>query len=295
MRSKRLAVWVFFVFVLVVWNDWTHTLASPPPQNKRSKADADLNAIGHRSIAHDTNFYSPAKEKELGKSLSQEVERTSKLLNDQVITDFVGRIAQNVAHNSDARLPITLRVIDSDNVDAFTLAGGYQYVSRGLLLRLEGEAELASVLARGIAHTALRSATREATKEETMQLAVIPLNLSGTGGLTPNEANVAIPLTVLKMKRDGELDADYFGVQYLYKAGYDPRGFIDFVQRIWGTTPLGSETRPKTSSGFPPLAERLAAIRKEISEILPPRASAKLSTPEFDEFKERLRGQVAHP
>lgn len=276
------------VLAFAIWSCGSGALASPLPQgNKRSKSDADINAIGHRRIVHDTNFYSPEKEKELGKQLAQEVERSSKLLNDPIVTEYIGRIALNVAKNSDTHIPVTVRVIDSDVVNAFTLPGGYQYINRGLLLQLHGEAELASLLARGIAHTALRSTTREATKGQLMQLATVPLILSEpVAGWS-----LTIPLTELKMRRQDELDADYFGVQYLYKAGYDPKCFTDFVQRTWGTSSATAKNDPKVFSTFPPLDERLVALQNEISNILPPRDGAIVSTAEFDAFKERLPAQ----
>lgn len=276
------------MLVILVLVGVSSAIASPIPQNKRSKSDTDIKAIGHRSIGHDTNFYSPQKEKELGKSLSQEVERKTAVLRDPAIMVYVEHVAENVAHKSDAHFPVTVTVINSDSVNAFTLAGGYQYVTLGLLLRLEGEGELASVLARGIAHTALRSATREATKNEMMQLAGIPAAPLGTAGQAANGANSAIPLTVLKMRRDDELDADYFGVQYVYKAGYDPKAFTDVIQRVWDPSTAGEKLSTNLST-FPPVDERLAALRKEISEILPPRADAKVSSPDFDAFKDRVR------
>jgi len=280
------------VLAFAVWSCGSGALASPLPQgNKRSKSDADINAIGHRHIVHDTNFYSPEKEKELGKQLAQEVERFSKLLSDPIVTEYIGRVAQNVANNSDSHIPVTVRVIDSDVVNAFTLPGGHQYINRGLLLQLHAEAELASLLARGIAHTALRSTTREATKGQLMQLATVPLILSEPGSLTPVGWSLTIPLTELKIRRQDELDADYFGVQYLYKAGYDPKCFTDFVQRIWGTSSATAKNVPKVFSTFPPLDERLVALQNEISNILPPRDGAIVSTAEFDAFKERLRAQ----
>jgi predicted Zn-dependent protease len=281
MRGQPLTV--LLVLTLTVSPSGSDALASPLPQDKRSKSDADINAIGHRRIAHDANFYSPEREKELGKALSQEVERSSKLLNDPIVAEYIGRVAQNVTNNSDANIPVTVRVIDSDVVNALTLPGGYQYINRGLLLQLHGEAELASLLARGIAHTALRSAAREATKGELMQLETVPLIL------TPAGWSSTIPLTELKIRRQDELDADYFGVQYLYKAGYDPKSFTDFVQRIWGTAT--AKNVPKVFSSFPPLNERLAALQNEISNILPPRDGAIVSTAEFDAFKERLPAQ----
>jgi predicted Zn-dependent protease len=290
MKAQPLAALTVLAFT--VWSCGTCAVASPLPQSKRrSKSDADINAIGHRRIVHDANFYSSEKEKELGKQLAQEVERSSKLLDDPTVMEYIERVAQNVANNSDARMPITVRVIDSETLNAFTLPGGYQYVNRGLLLRLEGEGELASVLARGIAHTALRSATRQATKGQLTQLSTIPLILMGPPGSSSSGLPLAIPLAELKMRRDEELDADYFGMQYLYKAGYDPKCFTSFVQRIWGPGAAATEKVPKVMSTYPPLDERLAALRSETSEILPPRDRAIVSTPEFDAFKERLRAQ----
>jgi predicted Zn-dependent protease len=267
-------------------------LASPHPQSKeRSKSDADINAIGNRHVVRGVNFYSVEKEKELGKTLADEVERSSKLVQDPTVTEYIERVAQKVANNSDAGMPITVHVVDSDGVMAFTLAGGYQYVSRGLLLRLENEAELASVLARGIAHTALRSATKEATKTQLMQVATVPVVASGPGNSSASGVPLTIPLVQLIMRRDDELDADYFGIQYVYKAGYDPECFTNFLQRIWGSNAAATVSTPKVLSDYPPLDERLAALRKEISKILPPRNGAIISTPEFDVFKDRLRDQ----
>jgi predicted Zn-dependent protease len=285
MRARLLAA--LMLLAIADCSSGSHASASPPAQNKRSKSDADINTIGHRRIVDDANFYSPAKEKELGKQLSAKVDQNSKLLKDPAIEEYIGRVAQNVAKNSDAQMPIAVLVLDTDAVEAFTLPGGYQYVTRGLLRSLDGEAELASIMARGIAHTALRSATRLATKEQIIQIAGVPTP-STTGGtfLEP-------PLATLKIRRDDEFDADYFGVQYLYKAGYDPRCFTEVVQRIWGNSSTAGAKVPKVFSSFPPLDERLAALRKEISTILPPRADAIASTPEFDLFKERLRAKNA--
>lgn len=286
MKAQRLTA--FGILAFTIWLCGSSALASRPHIKKRSKSDANITAIGHRRITHATNLYSLEREKQLGKALSEEVERTSKLLTDPAITEYVDRVAQTVAKNSDARMPITVRVIDSDSVDAFTLPGGYQYVSRGLLLRLAGEGELASVLARGIAHTALRSSTTLATRADILQISTVPLSNSAPGNSFPSDAALAVPLTSLEMHRDDELDADYFGVQYLYKTGYDPECFLDFVQRIWGSGATATKV-PAAFSAYPPLDERLAALRSEISKILPPRDGATVSTPEFDAFEERLR------
>jgi len=260
-------------------------------QTKRTRSDEDINAIGHRGVGKGTNFYSLEREKKLGEQLVKEVERSSKLLDDADVTEYISRLAQKVAQNSDARFPITVRVLDSDVLNAFTLPGGFQYINKGLILQTEGEAELAGVLAHGIAHTAIRSATMEATKGELMQLSTIPLILLGPGGWvgygTYNGQNLAIPITYLRFRRDAERAADYFGLQYLYKAGYDPEPFTRFIERIWPQVSAGKDP-PKAFNPFPPASERAQAMSKEIAEILPPRADAIVSTSEFQEVIERL-------
>jgi predicted Zn-dependent protease len=124
-----------------------------------------------------------------------------------------------------------------------------------------------------------------------MQLATIPLILSGPVGSSSNGVPLAVPVAQLKARRDGESDADYFGVQYLYKAGYDPKCFVSFVQRIWGSGITPTTKTPKVFSTYPPLDERLATLESEISKILPMRDGAKVSTSEFDALLERLRAQ----
>jgi beta-barrel assembly-enhancing protease len=254
---------------------------------RRSRSDKNIAAIGHRNIAGEKNgnWYSIEREKELGQQFSAETERSFKVLEDCAITDYVARIADNVAKNSDAQIPITVRLLDSEQVRAFTLPGGYQYVTRGLLLQLENEDELASVLARGIAHTALRSATRLMTREEFAKIGAIPLIYVGSGVPPNGTSDAAVPLTMLSFGRRFELDADYFGVQYVYKAGYDPESFVHFVQRIWPA----NGTPAQAFGPFPPTPDRLKALRKEIADLLPNQDGKTGSTPEFAGFRERLR------
>jgi len=182
-------------------------------------------------------------------------------------------------------------VIDSDVLNAFTLPGGFQYINSGLILQTDGEAELAGVLARGIAHTAIRSSTREATKSELMQLASIPsmifIPYSIASYAMYQDLDLVIPLTYLKYSRDTQSAADYFGLQYLYKAGYDPESYTLFLARVWPQTQKGKNIS-KVFSPFPPLSERLQRLNKETASILPQRDGAIVSTSEFQEVKERL-------
>jgi beta-barrel assembly-enhancing protease len=171
-------------------------------QTKRTASDADISQIGHRGVGKGTNLYSLERETTLGKELDQAVRRSSKFIESPVVLEYVNRLSQKIAQNSDARFPITVRVIDSDIIDGFTLPGGYIYVNKSLILHTETEAELASVLAYGVASTALRGATRNATKGEMMQLSMIPVMLLGPGGWAGPDiyeaANLALPVTYLK-------------------------------------------------------------------------------------------------
>jgi predicted Zn-dependent protease len=258
---------------------------------KNSKEDVD--AIGNRSVGKGINFYSIEKEIALGKSLAQEVERSSKLIDDPVVTEYVNRVGQNLVRNSDARVPFTIKVIDSDEVNAFALPGGFFYVNSGLILRAQEESELAGVMAHEISHVTARHGTKNATKGEMMQLATIPLMLLGPAGWAGyglyEGLNIAIPLTYLKFSRDSEREADFLGLEYMYKAGYDPNAFVTFFERIQADEKRRPGTIPKVFSTHPPTPDRIEAAQKEIARILPNKPEYIVTTSEFDSVKGRLR------
>jgi predicted Zn-dependent protease len=258
---------------------------------KNSKEDVE--AIGNRNVGKGVNFYSLEHEIALGKSLAQEVERSSKLIDDPVVTEYVNRVGQNLVRNSDARVPFTIKVIDSDEVNAFALPGGFFYVNSGLILRAQEESELAGVMAHEISHVCARHGTKNATKGEAMQLAMIPLMLLGPGGWAGygiyEAASLAIPVTYLKFSRDSEREADYLGLQYMYKAGYDPNSYVTFFERIQADEKRRPGTIPKVFSTHPPTPDRIEATQKEIARILPARQEYIVTTSEFDSVKSRLR------
>src|SRR5580700_4975574 len=135
---------------------------------KNSKEDVE--AIGNRNVGKGVNLFSLEREIGLGKQLAQEVERSSKLIDDPVVTEYVNRVGQNLVRNSDARVPFTIKVIDSDEVNAFALPGGFFYVNSGLILRAQEESELAGVMAHEISHVTARHGTKQATKADLMQI-----------------------------------------------------------------------------------------------------------------------------
>jgi predicted Zn-dependent protease len=261
---------------------------------KNSKEDVD--AIGNRSVGKGVNFYSLEREIALGKGLAQEVERSSKLIDDPVVVEYVNRVGQNLVRNSDARVPFTIKVIDSDVVNAIALPGGFFYVNSGLILRAQEESELAGVMAHEISHVTARHGTKQATKGELMQLATIPLILLGPGGWAGygiyEATQLAIPFSYLKFSRDAEREADFLGLQYMYKAGYDPNAYVTFFERIQADEKRQPGTIPKIFSTHPPTPERIANTQKEIARILPAKQEYVVTTSEFDTVKARLRNIV---
>ena len=258
---------------------------------KNSKDDVD--AIGNRSVGKGVNFYSLEKEIALGKQLAQEVERSSKMIDDPVVTEYVNRVGQNLVRNSDAQVPFTIKVIDSDEVNAFALPGGFFYVNSGLILRAQEESELAGVMAHEISHVCARHGTKQATKADLMQIGAmaamifVPYGWAGYG--IYEGMNLAIPLTFLKFSRDAEREADFLGIQYMYKAGYDPNSYVTFFERIEADEKRRPGTVPKMFSTHPPTPDRIEAAQKEIARILPEKDEYIVTTSEFDSVKSRLR------
>jgi predicted Zn-dependent protease len=272
--------------------------ADVPPDEPGTKpgvkggSEADVNAIGNRKVGHGPDWYSMEHEIALGKQLAQEVDRVSKFITDPVVTEYVNRVGQNLVRNSDAQVPFTIKVIDSDVVNAFALPGGFFYVNSGVVLRADEESELAGVMAHEIAHVCARHGTRNATKANIMQMATIPLILLGPGGWAGygiyEGLNFLIPMSYLKFNRDAEREADYLGLQYMYKAGYDPNSFVTFFEKVEADEKKHPGTIPKIFSTHPPTPDRIEATQKEIAVLLPTREDYIVTTSEFDVVKKRL-------
>src|SRR5579859_1019253 len=250
----------------------------------------DPDQIGSRDVSGKVNFYSLEKEIALGKSLAQEVERQAKIIDDPIIAEYVSRVGQNLVRNSDAKVPFTIKVIDSEDVNAFALPGGFFFVNSGLILKADNEAELAGVMSHEIAHVAARHGTRQATRGEIANLATIPLIFMGgwAGYGIRQAASVLIPVGFLKFSRGFESEADMLGLEYMYKTGYDPAAFVDFFEKIETLEKRKPGTMSKVFSTHPMTDDRIRAAQKNIQELLVAKPEYVVTTSEFNDVKAHL-------
>jgi beta-barrel assembly-enhancing protease len=252
----------------------------------------DVNAVGTRDIGGRGmgNWYSTETEIRMGKSYAMQLEKSVKFVNDPTVVEYVNRIAQNLVKNSDAKVPFTIKVIDSDEVNAMALPGGFMYVNSGLILTADDEAEMAGVIAHEISHVAAHHAVREQTRMNYAQLGTIPLIFIGgwTGYGIYEAAQIGIPLTFLQFSRGFESQADFLGVQYMYRAGYDPQAFVTIFEKLENLEKTKPHLISKAFSTHPQTPDRIEATQKEIATLLPPRAEYVVTTSEFDDVKARL-------
>jgi hypothetical protein len=264
----------------------------PDSKVKHDGGEDDVDAIGNRNIGKRGlgDWYSLETEIRMGKQYSMQVENSVKLVQDPVVNEYVNRIGQNLVRNSDAQVPFTIKVIDSDEVNAFALPGGFFYVNSGLILAADEEAELAGVMAHEISHVAARHGMRQMTRMNWAQIGTIPLIFVGGGiGYGIYEASgLALPLTFMKFQRNFEAEADYLGLQYMYKTGYDPQAFIAFFEKIQAKEKKKPGTIAKAFASHPQTPDRIEASQKEIATILPAKPQYIVSTSEFDDVKARL-------
>jgi hypothetical protein len=254
----------------------------------------DVNAVGNRDIGGRGmgNWYSTDSEIKMGKQYADEIEKSTRFITDPVVTEYVNRIGQNIVKNSDCKVPFTIKVIDSDEINAMALPGGFFYVNSGLILNADEEAELAGVMAHETAHVCAHHAAREMTRMNYAQLGTIPLIMmtgySWTGYGIYEAAQLAVPMTFLMFSREFEQQADYLGVEYMYKAGYDPQAFITFFEKVQALEKRKPGLVAKAFSDHPQTPDRILHSQEEIARILPAKDEYLVTTSEFDDVKARL-------
>ena len=259
------------------------------PKGKLSDDENPL-MIGKRNInAHQINFYSLNKEVALGRQLAADVDRQGKFIEDPVVTEFVNRVGQNIALHSDAKIPFTIKVLDSDDVNAFALPGGFLYVNKGAILAADTESELAGVMAHEIGHVAARHGVEQASKATLANYAMIPLIFmtGGLGYIAYQAAQIGVPLTFLKFSRNVESEADKLGAEYMWAAGYDPNNFLSFFEKLEKKEKHKPGTLSKLFGTHPPTPDRIAKVHDLLARF-PDRDEYTVSTSEFNRVKSRL-------
>jgi len=263
-----------------------------PDKVKHDGGKDDVDAIGNRKMGARGmgNWYSLESDIKMGKQYAQMVDSSSKLVSDPVVTEYVNRLGQNLVRNSDAQVPFVFKIIDSDVVNAMSLPGGFVYVDTATILAADGEAELAGVMAHEIAHVAARHATRQLTRSQYANIGTLPLIFmgGGIGYAVRAAAGLALPVTFLSFQRGFEAEADYLGLQYMYKAGYDPQSFVSFFEKLQAMEKKKPGTLAKTFATHPQTPDRISKSQEEIEKILPARPEYTVTTSEFEDVKSRL-------
>lgn len=273
-----------------------HPATLPTKDDDQIKHDGsknDVDAVGDRNVGCDRgvgNWYSVETQVARGRQYAQMVESQVKLINDPVITEYVNRVGQNIVRNSDSKVPFTIKVVDSDVVNAMALPGGFFYVNSGLILAADEEAELAGVMAHETAHVAACHYAREMTRANLLQMmSMAAIFMGGPIGYGVYQGmGLGIPLTFLKFSRTFEAQADYLGIQYMYRAGYDPSAFISFFEKIQAMEKKKPGTLSKAFETHPPTPDRIEKSQEEIRKILPAKQEYIVTTSEFEKVKARL-------
>ncbi|MGO8935337.1 MAG: M48 family metalloprotease [Terracidiphilus sp.] len=257
-------------------------------------SEEDVSAVGNREIGKRGlgNWYSTDGEIKMGKQFADEIEKSTKFITDPVVDEYINRIGQNIVKNSDCKVPFTIKVIDSDEINAMALPGGFFYVNSGLILAADEEAELAGVMAHETAHVCAHHAAREMTRLNYAQIGMVPLEImlpyDWTGLGIYEAAQLAIPITFLQFSRDFEAQADYLGVQYMYRSGYDPQAFITFFEKVQALEKRKPGLVAKAFSDHPQTPDRILHTQEEIARILPAKDDYLVTTSEFEDVKARL-------
>ena len=274
--------------------DTSQTLPTMPASSgKPLSVNEDPAMIGKRNINKGVIAKmsgSTEKEVRLGRELAAEVDRQAKFVDDPIITEYVNRVGQNIVLHSDAKIPFTIKVIDSDEVNAFALPGGFFYVNKGLILVADNEAEVAGVMAHEIAHVCARHAVENQTKASLLEYLAMGTSifLGGIPGMIyQNTAGLGLLGIFMKFSRSAEEEADKLGVQYMYAAGYDPSAMATMFEKLEAKNKKKPGLISRAFASHPAPPERRAAALA-LAARFPEHDEYVISTSEFQRVKARL-------
>lgn len=256
----------------------------------------DPEQIGKRNINKGIWAHGPLgakgteSEVKMGRMLAAQVDKEAKFVDDPIITEYVNRVGQNIVLHSDAKIPFTIKVIDSDEVNAFALPGGFFYVNKGLILAADNEAELAGVMAHEIAHVAARHAMENEAKMRALDYGMLAGILLGgpiLSNVLYNGGSFFEGMAFLKFSRGAEEEADKLGVQYMWAAGYDPGAMATMFEKLEAKNKKKPGTIAKMFQDHPAPADRRQSAL-QLASRFPEREEYVISSSEFQRVKNRL-------
>lgn len=270
--------------------------SAPANTSKALSVNEDPAMIGKRNINSGADKFfgwlggSQEKEMAIGRQLALEVEQQAKMVEDPMVTEYINRVGQNIVLHSDAKIPFTIKVIDSDEVNAFALPGGYFFVNKGLILGADNESELAGAMAHEIAHVCARHAMENQGKGTLLNYGLLA-GIIFTGGIAgtvlQNTAGLAQALAFFKFSRGAEEEADRLGVQYLYASGYDPTGMATMFEKLSSQNQKKPGTISKLFSSHPQSIDRRDTSLALVARF-PEKEEYIISTSEFQRVKAYL-------
>ena len=262
----------------------------------------DVKDIGFREIASGQR-----DDIKRGQDAVNELKRTGLLppeVESKAVQDYVKKVADRVAQHSDLKVPLHVTVLQSKEINAFALPGGYLFIERGLLEAADDEAQLAGVISHELAHVTARHgaklmkrATIAGLFYQAAQIAAVVLT-GGMAGIGMYYAlqygyyglGLVLNLKLLGVSRNYELEADQLGIQYAWNSGYDPTGFVRFFDKM--ATREGYVNGVSWFRTHPPFYTRMVDAQREIM-FLPKGRDLEVQSADFEQMKKDLAPVVA--
>lgn len=270
------------------------SVPNPSRRLKKPPAKYDLSRIGNRGIGSGMNFFTLDREREMGKQLSCTAETTMRLVHDSVVYEYVNRIAQNIAVNSDLKVPLVLKIVNDDQVNAFSLPGGYVYVTTGLLNEADNEAQIAGVIGHEVAHIAARHGTRTVSRATLWASILRTAAVVSPGGAVAEfpkivGADFTANALFAKMERGAEDEADLLAIEYAYAAGYDPAEYVALFEKVKALQKSKPLAVTKIFESHPATESRIRKVQRVIQDYLPDRDQYLITSSSFADMQDRMR------
>jgi len=245
------------------------------------------------------NLFSPAQDVQVGRDASRQAERQIPMLNDPRVDNYLNTLGRRLAsHAPGYGFSYQYKCVNSREINAFALPGGFVYINRGVIEAADDEAQLAGVMAHETSHVALRHGTNQASKAYAAQ---VPLAILGglvgsnsvAGLMAQLGASFTLNSVMLKYSRTDESQADIMGTQILYDSGYDPRAMAQFFEK------LQAQSKGRQPAEFfashPSPDHRIERVDEEIDKLGGPPPNYKTDSPEFQAIKRYLLSLPAPP